>query len=86
MAEILLVGSLSHYLRRVLYIPGGDLRISEPSTVCIFIYLEHMFDPYLKDLFLKDFLNTSKLRTPFWGVQGMYSIDLYIYICKFLWK
>ena len=26
------VGSLSHYLRRVLYIPGGDRRISEPST------------------------------------------------------
>ena len=27
------VGSLSHYLRRVLYISGGDRRISEPSTV-----------------------------------------------------
>ena len=26
------VGSLSHYLRRVLYIPGGDRQISEPST------------------------------------------------------
>ncbi len=30
MAEILhqLMGSLSHYLRRALYIPGGDRRIS----------------------------------------------------------
>ena len=27
------VGSVSHYLRQVLYIPGGDRRISEPSTV-----------------------------------------------------
>ena len=27
------VGSLSHYLRRFLYIPGGDRQISGPSTV-----------------------------------------------------
>ena len=35
MAEILhqLIWRIYHYLRRVLYIPGGDRRISEPSTV-----------------------------------------------------
>ena len=27
-------GSLSYYLQVYLYIPGGDRRISEPSTVC----------------------------------------------------
>ena len=27
------VGSLSHYLRRVLYIPGGDRRISAINTI-----------------------------------------------------
>ncbi len=27
------IGSLSQYLQGVLYIPGGDRRISEPSTV-----------------------------------------------------
>ena len=35
------VGSLSHYLRRVLQITGGDHRISEPSTVAshnVYIY------------------------------------------------
>ena len=26
------LGSLSHYLRSVLYIPGGDRQIAEPST------------------------------------------------------
>ena len=31
-----LLSSLSHYLRRVLYIPGGDRRISEPSKVPFF--------------------------------------------------
>ena len=30
------VASLSHYLRRDLYIPGGDRQISEPSTVWLF--------------------------------------------------
>ena len=31
--QLRLVVCLSHYLRRVSYIPGGDRRISEPSTV-----------------------------------------------------
>ena len=31
-----LLSSLSHYLRRVLYIPGGDRRISETSKVPFF--------------------------------------------------
>ena len=33
--QLLEVGSISHYLRRVLYIPGGDRQISEPSTLLI---------------------------------------------------
>ena len=37
------VGGLSHHLRRFFYIPGGDGRISEPSTVSMSIFVGYDF-------------------------------------------